>query len=240
MFIQYKTQGFFLEAQDRGEADRLFTVFTKKFGKLKILGRSIRKIKSKLRAGSQLFSLSYIEFIQGRTYKTLTEAIVIKRFPSLVKNPHKFTIATDIAEKLCFFLRGEESDQKIWKLLLEVFDQLNDAKKSSFYFIVYHYFLWNFFSCLGYKPHLTRCVMCGKKVNSRNIYFSPENGGVVCSSCFKKTKKPLKINKEVADFLRFLFKKNLEEFANFKINSDLKKSLKRITSIYLRYLKELY
>ncbi len=34
MAIHYRTQGFILEKINRGEADQLFTVYTKDFGKL--------------------------------------------------------------------------------------------------------------------------------------------------------------------------------------------------------------
>jgi len=242
MFTQYKTLAIFLGAENRGEADRLFVVFTKKFGKLKILGRAIRKIKSKLRAGTQLFSLSYIEFIQGRTYKTLIEAIPIKNLSFLRKDPEKLRIASDIADVLCFFLRGEEPDQKIWNLILEVFLTLNKTQTVSFYFVIYHYFLWNFFSCLGYKICLEQCALCEKNLNLDfgNIYFDPEQGGVICNSCARKLKSISKINPKTVNFLNFLLQKKLVDFPDFKITSQLKKEIEKITQAYLQYLKRLY
>lgn len=46
MFVHYRTQGLFIKEEDRGEANQLFTIFTKDFGKLEILGKAIRKISS--------------------------------------------------------------------------------------------------------------------------------------------------------------------------------------------------
>ncbi|KPJ55867.1 hypothetical protein AMJ49_06190, partial [Parcubacteria bacterium DG_74_2] len=63
---------------DQGEWDRIFIIYTRDFGKLKVLARAERKIKSKLRAGLELFYLSEIEFIQGKNYKTLTNAVLIE------------------------------------------------------------------------------------------------------------------------------------------------------------------
>jgi hypothetical protein len=65
MATHYRTQGIILKTQDVGEADRVFTVFTKQFGKLRLRAVSERKITSKLRGGLELFYLSDIEFIQG-------------------------------------------------------------------------------------------------------------------------------------------------------------------------------
>jgi len=40
MFTHYRTQGIFLKKEDRGEADQLFTIYTKDYGKLEILGKT--------------------------------------------------------------------------------------------------------------------------------------------------------------------------------------------------------
>ncbi|MBU4204806.1 recombination protein O N-terminal domain-containing protein [Patescibacteria group bacterium] len=73
MALHYRTIGFVLKKNDIGEADRIFTVFTLDFGKVKISGKAIRKIASKLKGGIDVISLSEIEFIQGKAYKTLTD-----------------------------------------------------------------------------------------------------------------------------------------------------------------------
>ena len=54
MFTHYRTKGFILKKRNQGEANQLFTVFTKDFGRIEILGKSIRKITSKLRAGARI------------------------------------------------------------------------------------------------------------------------------------------------------------------------------------------
>ena len=86
MFIHYRTQGFILKKIDRGEVDRIFTIYTKDFGKLELLAKAERKIQSKLRGGLELFYLSEIEFIQGKAHKTLTDAILIDNFKNLRGN----------------------------------------------------------------------------------------------------------------------------------------------------------
>ena len=83
MAVHYRTQGFVLRKTDLREADQVFSIYTKDFGKLKILGKAIRKIKSKLRSGADLFYLSELEFIQGKAYKTLTDAIALNKFKNI-------------------------------------------------------------------------------------------------------------------------------------------------------------
>ncbi|GAI11232.1 unnamed protein product, partial [marine sediment metagenome] len=134
-----------MKKEGRGEADQLFSIFTKDFGKLEILGRAIRKITSKLRAGSDLFYLSEIEFIQGKTYKTLTDAILIDTFKKIRKDPERLNLICQIADALDSLLGWEQRDSAIWELLNESFQRLNNLKLE----IVYYFFLWNLFSILG-------------------------------------------------------------------------------------------
>lgn len=162
MAIHYRTQGFFIKKADRGEADQLLTVYTKDFGKLEILGKAIRKIRSKLRAGAELFYLSEIEFIQGKAHKTLTDAILIENFPNIRKDLKKLAVAYKISETLDNLIKGQEPDKEIWDLLNETFEKLNKSWKLE---ILYYYFLWNLFSILGYQPEIHNCSLHGKKIN---------------------------------------------------------------------------
>lgn len=231
MFIHYRTKAFFLNEQDRGEANRLFTVFTNDFGKLKIFGKAIRKIKSKLRAGTEIFSLSEIEFIQGKTHKTLTDTVLIDRFKNIKENPEKLETAFQIAKALDSFLGEEEKDDEIWQLLKETFQRLNNySLQTTNYSLVYHHFFWNLISILGYKPELYYCFVCQKKLLSQNLYFFSKEGGVICESCFKKTDEKtkdsyLKINVNVIKILRLIIKKNWKILERLKIEKEDEKNL---------------
>jgi DNA repair protein RecO (recombination protein O) len=189
MFQYYRTRGIILKKTDRGEADRIFVVYTQDFGKLEILGKAIRKIKSKLRGGMELFYLSEIEFIQGKTYKTLTNAILIENFPNIKKDLERLTITYKISEVLDNLIKGQEPDEKIWHLLTETFQKLNTLHLTSFTLhLIYYYFLWNLLSILGYQPGLYNCALCQKKLTPEKLYFNFKEGGIICQDCFKKVK----------------------------------------------------
>lgn len=164
-----------IKKADLREADRLFTIYTKDFGKLEILGKAIRKIKSKLRGGADLFYLSEIEFIQGKTHKTLTDAILVESFQNVRRDLKRLEVAYQITETLDNLVSKEEKDDQIWQLLIEVFEKLNSSKKMpvvrplfshSTQEIIYYYFFWNLVSILGYLPELQKDSLCGKKIDT--------------------------------------------------------------------------
>lgn len=225
-FTHYRTQGFFLKEEERGEANRLFTIFTKDFGKLKIFGKAIRKIKSKLRSSTELFSLSEIEFIQGKTHKTLTDAVLTDKFKNIKESPEKLKTAFQITKTMDSFLGEEERDDEIWQLLKETLQRLNNySLQSANYSLVYHYFFWNLISISGYKPELYYCSVCQKKLVPQNLYFSSREGGIICGTCFQKMDKKmrdlfLEININVVKILRIITEKNWDILKRLKIERE--------------------
>ncbi len=239
MFIHYRTQGIVLKKVDRKEADQLFSIYTKDFGRLEILGKAIRKISSKLRAGIDLFYLSEIEFIQGKAHKTLTDAILIEKFKNLSRDLEKSTIALEISEVLDALIHGQEPDERIWNLLVETFRDLDklDTKKRNPK-IIYHYFFWNFLSLLGYAPELYKCVLCQGELEPQKLYFSPQHGGVVCEKCFLKENSAKEVSSDVIKILRVVLKKEKNYIYRLKLKEKHFQELDKLSKYYFEFISE--
>jgi len=239
MFLHYRTRGFILKKVDRGETDRIFTIYTKDFGKLELLAKAERKIKSKLRGGLELFYLSEIEFIQGKTYKTLTDTILIDNFKNLRGNLKRLAIAYRISEIFDTLVKGQEPDEKLWQLLAEVFEKLNTLHlRSSTLHLVYHYFLWNLLSILGYQPELYNCSLCQKKVAPEKLYFGLKEGGIICQNCFKSAKQASQIKPEIIKILRLILKQDWPTLSKLKIEAKYLKELSFVSQDYFSSICE--
>jgi len=225
MTTHYKTRAFVFKKNDRNEADRIFSVFTDDFGRLDIFAKAIRKNASKLRSGIDTFFMSDIEFIQGKSRKTLTDASIIKKFGNISKDPKKFKIASKISEILDSFIRGEEKDKEIFDLIEDTFCKLSDSTpKNNKDVLLYYYFLWNALSILGYRPEVEKCNACQQKLDPQNIYFSDKSAGTICKNCFKPGSEQ-KINSDVVKILRLIFKKDWQILSKLKIEPASQKLL---------------
>jgi len=243
MAVHYRTRGFVLSKTDFREADQLFNVFTEDFGKLEILGKAIRKIKSKLRSGIDLFYLSEIEFIQGKTYKTLTDAFSLEKFNEIRNNLEKLKTAFRITEIADSLIKGEEKDERIFILFLKTFQRLKNLKPKEKDFsetererleLVFYYFLWNLFSILGYGIDLYSCVRCSKKLIPEKLKFSPEDGGIICKNCSKRGEE---IFPETIKLLRVFAKDDWETLLRLKVDKKYLFSLEKISKKYLFYIQ---
>jgi DNA repair protein RecO (recombination protein O) len=234
MFTHYRTQGLILEKTDQGETDRIFTVFTKDFGKLDLLAKAERKTASKLKGALENFYLSEVEFIQGKAYKTLTDAILIDDFKNLRKDLKKLQITHKISELFDNLIKGEEPDSQIWQLLTETFNTLNTCNlKPKIYSLIYYYFLWNFLSILGYQPEFYQCSVCQGKITPESIFFSPQEGGLICARCTISVKSAKQIDENTVKIIRLMLKKDLPTLKKLKIEDETLKQLSLISNFYL-------
>src|SRR3990167_3370909 len=152
MAIHYRTQGIILKKREGGEADRIFTCFTRDFGKVSLAAPGERKITSKLRGGLEVLCLSEIEFVEGRR-STVIEASLVNGYQLLKTDLARMRAALRLAETLHAFLKGQAQDERVWKLLKETLDILNDpAVLPQTWSPLYYHFFWNLVSLLGFKP----------------------------------------------------------------------------------------
>jgi len=246
MFWKNNTLGFFLKREERGENDEVFTVLTKDFGKIELLGKSIRKIKSKLRGSAETFFLSRIEFVQGRIYKTLTDAVLVQRFENLRDDLQKLEWAFSIAKILDIFLK-EEKSKEIWDLTETVFKEADTSDgDGDILKMLYCFFIWNFLDFLGYGIHLYHCVLCEEKLKPESFLFSPSLGGIVCESCAKKERNKetifsevvIRVNVRTVKILRVIRKNKWEVVRMVKMTQDDIRNLERITNLYLNFWEE--
>lgn len=147
MAFHYKTQGIILKKQDQGEANRIFKVFCKEYGKLTMFAISERKITSKLRSGLELFSLSQLEFVQGKQKKVLVEAIPLTQHLIPFKDLACLRSALQITKLVDQHMAEQEKDEKVWDLLLQSFFELKQGAAPE---KTYQSFVPQFMTLAGY------------------------------------------------------------------------------------------
>lgn len=236
MTAKHKTRAFVFKKNDANESDKNFSVFTEDYGRLEIFAKAIRKINSKLRCGIDIFSLSDVEFIQGKNKKTLTDAVLTERFGNIAEDFNKFAIANKISEALDSLIKGQEKDKNIFDLINETFSALNYKLPVKKCRLSYYYFLWNIFSLLGYGPQLYKCSECFGEINPYGIYFSNKLGGVVCKKCLSKASDAGKINSDIVKVLRIILNKKIDIFSKLKIAASSQEMLKEISEKYYLYV----
>ncbi|MDZ4209873.1 MAG: DNA repair protein RecO, partial [Candidatus Curtissbacteria bacterium] len=94
----YKTEGIVLKRSNFGEADRIVTIFSKHFGKIKVLAKGIRKTTSRKGGNLELFNWVRIFVACGKNLDIVTEAETVKAFRIWRRDLRKVALAYHFCE----------------------------------------------------------------------------------------------------------------------------------------------
>ncbi|MCJ7793073.1 MAG: DNA repair protein RecO, partial [Candidatus Marinimicrobia bacterium] len=88
-----KTEGIILKRSNYGEADRILTIYTKHYGKIKAMAKGVRRITSRKGGNVELFNQATLFLYKGRNLDLLTEVQVTKTFKEWRRNLKKVATA---------------------------------------------------------------------------------------------------------------------------------------------------
>lgn len=123
----YKTEGIILKRINYGEADRILTIYTKHYGKIKALAKGVRRITSRRGGNVELFNQAAIFLNKGRNLDILTEAQVTNAFKSWRRNLKKVATAYYFAELVDKLTPEEQPNQTVFQLLSRFLEKIGTA-----------------------------------------------------------------------------------------------------------------
>ncbi len=123
---QLQTRGIILSRTDYGEADRILTVLTPDQGKLRLMARGVRRQKSKLAGGIELFSVSDISYMHGRgEIGTLVSTRLITYYGRIVEAIDRVQLGYELI-KILNKATEDQPEPEYFELLQQAFGALND------------------------------------------------------------------------------------------------------------------
>lgn len=125
---KFNTRGIVLGRTNYGEAARIITFLTPDHGKLKVMAKGVRKSKSKLAGGIELFSVSDIGVMKGKgEVDTLVSSRLVKHYGRIVKDLDRTNLGCQIIKQLDK-ATAEHPEQAYFDLLNHSFETLDDKK----------------------------------------------------------------------------------------------------------------
>lgn len=152
--MHYFTQGIILRKTNWGETGQFFSIYTKDLGKIEVVGRGTKKIKSKLNSHLQFFSLVDIAIAKGKNFSQLTGALLSQNFTNIKSDLVKIALASFGLELVDKLTQPHQPDKKIFDLLLnylEIIDKESPLEVNNFELIKKH-FIIKLTTFLGYQP----------------------------------------------------------------------------------------
>lgn len=164
---QLVTDGIILGRTNYGEADRILTLLTPDHGKLRLLAKGVRRVKSKLAGGIELFSVSTITFVQGRgDLGTLISTRLVKHYSNIVQDLDRTMLGYDFIKQ--FNKATEDHPEPAYFMLLrQSFEALDDSSIPQR--LVRFWFGAQLLQLAGHTPNL-QTDSSGQKLQADQLY----------------------------------------------------------------------
>ncbi len=170
---QIVTTAIVLSRLNYGEADRIITVITPDNGKLRLMAKGVRRVKSKLAGGIELFSVSSLTFIKGKgDIGTLVSSRLQTHFSSIVTDYSRTMLGYDILKALNK-TTDDNCEGEYYHLLLLALATLDNREIDAI--LTKCWFMIGLLKLLGHTPNLNTDVEGNNLIANKKYNFDYQN-----------------------------------------------------------------
>ena len=157
----YRDDGIVLRTQQLGEADRIVTVLARRTGRVRAVGKGVRRTKSRFGARLEPFTHVDLQLHTGRSLDYITQAETIRAYGEPLSADYpRYTSGTAMLETAERFTPVEkEPALRQFLLLVGGLRALGEGTHDPR--LVLDAFLLRSLAVAGYAPALAECALCG-------------------------------------------------------------------------------
>src|SRR5262249_34335552 len=198
----YPTEALVLRRIDFGEADRILTLFTPTYGKVRAIAKGLRRTTSRPAGHLEPFTRTHLLLATGRDLEIVTQAEARERLDALRGDLWHATGAWYVAELVDRFLEDADPHPRLYALFVETLRRLeagaeqqsgttHDTTRS---WLALRYFELHLLDELGFRPNLHHCTGCDTPLRPEENAFSAEMGGALCPNCARYAQRRLSLH----------------------------------------------
>ncbi len=206
---QFTTNVINLKSYSISEADKIILMYSKEKGLIKGVAKGIKKTTSKLGGRMDLLVANKMMLNKGRNLDTICQAEALNTFFNLRTDMNKLFYAMYCCEIVTNFgIENDPNSEEIFNLFYTFLEEISAAKKIEHTMLNVIRFQLKIMEITGYSIELDNCVKCLKPIENNEVFFSIENGGILCSDCADEITKKIKIPFKILEFLNTLLKED--------------------------------
>lgn len=227
----YRIEAIVLARMDLGEADRIFTVFTRGRGKMRVIAKGVRRPGSRTGRHLEYFNRCELMLATGRELDVVTSAESVERFDQARDNLVAYGHASYLAELLLQMTEDGDASPAAYDLLLGSLRLLSEGIDP---FLVVRNFELSLCRILGFHPELYRCVGCSTEIGPVSNALSPQLGGMLCPACASGDLQAARLSVNAQKFIRVLDRQGLAEAIKLRLDPTTAGEIERALQQYAR------
>jgi len=224
----YKVEGIVIRSMDYGEGNKIITLFSKEAGKVSVMVRGAKKLKSRHSAAAQLFTYGEYVFYKSGQMGTLNHAEIVQSHHILREDLRMAAYCSYVSELTDRMLDDSETNLFLFEQCKAAFQAMADGKDPE---IIVHIYEMKMLAFAGYMPELEQCVSCGEP--SEEMVFSVSMGGILCGSCKNKDIKAYELSGTLLKLLRLFAKIDIRRLGQTDVKEQTKLQLKMLIRAYM-------
>ncbi len=228
-----KTDAVILRSINHGETSKILTAYTRAHGKIAIMAKGSRALKS--RFGGALEPLNHLSILyyekKSREIQLLSQADLIESFPKIHAELEKTAVALAVCELLNQLEVGQEPNPLLFRLLLSTLTSIDAAANNGMN--SFRAFQIHMFDIMGFRPHFHGCIGCQRPVAGA-IAFDLMEGGPSCQDCRRATASTIVLTQETLQALQGLQKIHISRLGDFLQSTTSQNQVDNFLRAYLQ------
>lgn len=235
-FRSFRAESIVLKHHDWGEADRILTIFTREQGKLRVIAKGVRKIRSRRAGHLEPFTHVMLQLAKSKDLPIVTQADTLTAFSTLREDLQAIGHASYVVELLDKFTYQEGENLALFNLLKRTLERLAAGEVSTA--LVLRFFEMRLLDLAGFRPDLFTCVVCGEAIVAEDQYFSASLGGVVCPRSAGGASGLVPVSMDALRFLRHFQRSSFSEATRARPSQDAEREMEVVMQHYITYVLE--
>jgi len=231
----YRTTGIIIKRYKFGEADRLLTIFTADYGKVRAIAKGAMRPGSKLGGNVELLAHSQLMLAHGRNLDIVTQAQALDTFLPMRDSLELMSCGFYLSELVDNFTEENVEDKETFGLFLDTLRLLSETGDGE---RIVRFFELRLLGRLGYSPQLQKCANCNRILQPEANYYNPAQGGVLCRECGYTDMSARTISVNAQKVLRLWQRSDITTAGRVKFSAELAREIKGILRENVRYVLE--
>lgn len=235
-----ETRAVVLKAMKYGDTSKIVTLYTRDFGKIKVVAKGARNQKSN-KFGSSLEPMSVSSIVlykkEQRDLHLLSKSEVVMQMTRLQDDPERMFAGLATVELVNMVMHDEEGNAPVYDLLEEAVSVINRSSKNGVNVLLA--FMVKLFHRFGFGLNIERCMGCSRRPAEHEFPYGLirlSDGAFVCPDCAEATMQGgIRLSGGVVRSLLFLEANPLERSVSLSLNAGMRDELLALLQSYLRY-----
>ncbi len=220
--------GIIIAQRNYLENDQVLTIFTSNGELIQAKAIGVRKLKSKNRSKTQMFSLGEfdLKFYENK-FSVLKTVSLEESFLPIKLDMKKYYYAVYFSEIVYRIGYYNALDEKVYTQYINALKRICDSSDLR---AIRFIFEFQILKHTGLSPNFDSCVICG---NTNVITACSHTGGYVCSNCIRVTNKRYSL--KTLAVLKALANSDLSSVGKISLSNQVKDEIDDFLNDYFEY-----